>query len=284
MRQLQSRSELRRASRYSKNRGHGMERIGTPALPLRRQGRQEVELRTNVAARERAVSAVAGGALLLAALARRRALGLALAATGVGLLYRGFSGRCALYRSLGVDTAHGRPLQREIELRRAITIGVAPDRIREELRDPERLPALLPFVRHASEPSRGHWQLQSVLPGGRPRMQAMDALQDARGVIWRGEPDALLSEVSVRLDPAPGARGTELHLLVRARPPGGYPGAVAGRWLRGLAERALGARLGRLKQHLESRETAIASPQPEGARSFVYRSAVAIGEAARGPA
>jgi uncharacterized membrane protein len=240
-------------------------------------------MQTNVADGERTVSALVGGALLVAGLARKRAVGLALAAMGLGFLYRGASGRCALYRSLGVDTAHGRPLQREIELRRAVTIGVPPVRVCEALADPERLRALLPFVRHASEASRGRWQLEAVLPGGRPSIVRMVTLRDDRGdPIWRGEPGALLSEISARLDPAPGGRGTELRLLVRARPPGGYPGAIAARWLRGFAERVLGARLGRLKQHLESCETAIARPQPEGARSLAHRAAVAIGEAARG--
>jgi uncharacterized membrane protein len=242
-------------------------------------------MQPNVAVQERRLSALGGGALLAAALARRGTLGVALGMAGLGLLYRGASGRCAFYRRLGVDTAHGRPLRREFELRRAITIDAPPDRIRDFVRDPAKLAELLPFVRRAMELGPEEWQIEARLPGGRRSLVPVKSFQDARGnPVWRGESGAPVSEVAVHLDPAPEARGTEVRLVIKGRAPGGYLGAVAAHGLKRLAERALGARLARMKQQLESRETASATPQPEAPRSLAHRAAAAFGQAVRGPA
>ncbi len=50
---------------------------------------------------ERGVSLVLGGALVVRALQKMEVLPLALAAVGVGLMFRGASGHCGLYQALG---------------------------------------------------------------------------------------------------------------------------------------------------------------------------------------
>ena len=59
----------------------------------------------NVGQIERLVSAVGGGALALIGLSRRSLPGLGLALAGGALLFRGLSGQCYLYRTLGMSTA-----------------------------------------------------------------------------------------------------------------------------------------------------------------------------------
>ena len=58
----------------------------------------------NVGNPERVASAVAGGALALYGLTRRSIGGGLLAAIGASLLYRGSTGHCPVYESLGIDT------------------------------------------------------------------------------------------------------------------------------------------------------------------------------------
>jgi hypothetical protein len=53
---------------------------------------------------ERGVSLVLGGALVVRALQKMEVLPLALAAVGVGLMFRGASGHCGLYQALGHRT------------------------------------------------------------------------------------------------------------------------------------------------------------------------------------
>ena len=62
-------------------------------------------LRVNVSTLERIASALAGSALAAWGLSRRSRAGWAGAAFGGALLYRGLSGRCPVYRTLGIDTA-----------------------------------------------------------------------------------------------------------------------------------------------------------------------------------
>jgi uncharacterized membrane protein len=59
----------------------------------------------NVGENERAASTVMGGALIGMGLAHPSVSGALLAAVGAGLVYRGFSGQCELYRLMGVNTA-----------------------------------------------------------------------------------------------------------------------------------------------------------------------------------
>ena len=58
----------------------------------------------NVRDGERLASLAGGAALACYGVTRRSPLGLGLAALGVGLIARGVSGRCPLYRRLGIDT------------------------------------------------------------------------------------------------------------------------------------------------------------------------------------
>lgn len=58
----------------------------------------------NVNETERAISAAAGAAFVLAGLKRGSLTGAILALTGGALLYRGISGRCQLYEALGIST------------------------------------------------------------------------------------------------------------------------------------------------------------------------------------
>ena len=59
----------------------------------------------NVNNTERAVSAVAGGALIAYGLKQGGVIGTLSALAGGGLLYRGATGHCHLYDALGIDTA-----------------------------------------------------------------------------------------------------------------------------------------------------------------------------------
>src|SRR4051812_25105093 len=59
---------------------------------------------TNVGDPERWLSLIGGGALALFGLSRRSLGGLALAAAGGSLIYRGISGHCSLYQALDINT------------------------------------------------------------------------------------------------------------------------------------------------------------------------------------
>lgn len=80
-------------------------RDGRRALPGNGQAGYS---RPNVGEAERVLSGAAGGILALGGLRRGGALGLATSALGCYLIARGTTGRCALYRSVGVGAARRR--------------------------------------------------------------------------------------------------------------------------------------------------------------------------------
>lgn len=62
----------------------------------------------NVGGGEKIVSLAAGSILAMLGLRRRSIPGLMMAAVGTALTLRGATGHCSVYKSLGVDTAHGK--------------------------------------------------------------------------------------------------------------------------------------------------------------------------------
>src|SRR4051812_47481360 len=119
----------------------------------------------NVGADERKVSVIAGSAIALLGLSRRSLPGLALAALGGAMVYRGVTGHCDLYAALGIDTHDDAPpdpreyFEHGIQVEHAITI----DKPRGELfafwRNFENLPR---FMQHLEcveviDDRKSHW-------------------------------------------------------------------------------------------------------------------------------
>src|SRR5262245_11410636 len=71
----------------------------------RRTSRSRRQPMVNVGENERWWSAIGGGALMAFGLTRCSVRGLALAALGGALAYRGVTGHCAGYEALGINTA-----------------------------------------------------------------------------------------------------------------------------------------------------------------------------------
>ncbi|RPH80897.1 MAG: DUF2892 domain-containing protein [Nitrospiraceae bacterium] len=66
--------------------------------------RQKNRATRNIGDRERLISSILGGSLLIGGLTRRSLPGLALVATGTAFLYRGATGHCRVYESLEINT------------------------------------------------------------------------------------------------------------------------------------------------------------------------------------
>jgi len=78
---------------------------GVRDLDHPRQASRNDPMRVNVGDGERALSALGGGALLAAGLARGGCPGLALIWSGAALLLRGVTGHCTVNEALGRNTA-----------------------------------------------------------------------------------------------------------------------------------------------------------------------------------
>lgn len=185
--------------------------------------------RVNVHPIERIGSATLGGVLAMRSV-RHPSLGKA--ALAVDLLYRGISGHSYLYQALGISTADGSKLEEGAytpEVTCAITIGKSAEELYRLWRDPQRLSRIVGDYVEVTEISanRQHWSMH-IPPGLNVKWDAQ-IVEDRPGEFLRWtslEGTRLPNEGSIRFQPAPGGRGTEVKLHVRFNPPGGVLGGT----------------------------------------------------------
>lgn len=226
--------------------------------PGQARGRQR---EPNIGDTERAASVAGGTLLVLLGLSRRsRVARAALAGTGALLAYRGARGHSRVYQRLGVD----RP-DAPIELLQSVTVNRPPEEVYRFWRELENLPR---FMRHLHSverlgDGRSHWVARTAMTG---RTVAWDAetVEDVPNELlrWRSLPDGGLQHTGeVRFRPAPGARGTEVHVHMEYRPPLGTPLAAI---MYPFSKQMLKEEIRRLKQVLEAGEIPTTEGQPSG--------------------
>jgi uncharacterized membrane protein len=206
-------------------------------------------------------------------LTKRNAPGGAMAGLGGLLLWRGVTGHCPAYQSLGITATRPRaahPLERAVVVRRAVTVNRPANEIYEFWRDVANLQRIVPHVQaiEVETPELSHWVLRG--PAGRPiRWGARIIFDDPNTRIqWETiEGSDVEHQGEIELIPAPGDRGTEVHLRLRVWPPLGMIGAAAAKALGESPELEAGRTLKRMKQMLEAGEIVTsAGPSCRGAR------------------
>ena len=195
----------------------------------------------NVGEAERWFSVLAGGALAAVAVRRRGVPGLAAAALGAELLYRGVTGYCPIYGALGVRTAPQRgqrnpdasvPYGRGVRVEQSIAVARPASELYAFWR---RLDTLPQFMQHVEEvtvltPTRSRWRVRAPI-GSRVTWEA-EVINDVPGQIigWRSLPGAAIHHAgSVHFDERDGL--TEVRVVLEYAPPARYIGASVARIL-----------------------------------------------------
>jgi uncharacterized membrane protein len=212
----------------------------------------------NVGAKERKAS-VAGGAALAAtgaaALAKRRFLpGIAMLAAGGMLVYRGKTGHCNLYQAIGISTATD-----AVTMEKTVTVNRPKREVYDYWRRLENLPS---FMKHVDSvrptgAKSSHWKASG--PGGVELEWDAEITSEKPGeeISWRTVDGAEVENSgSVEFHDAPGGRGTEVHVTISFRPPGGAAGKMAATLGNFVTSQFLEEDLKRFKQVLETGEIA----------------------------
>lgn len=190
----------------------------------------------NVGTAERSVSVALGAVLAWSGL-RRSGLARLLMLGGGGFLgVRGATGHCPVFSRFGLDTS---PQARSegFTLKRAVTVGCAQEDARS---------AWLDLV---TGPETSDSAELSLLR----QADAVIAEDELSGLIsWRHENGYPRRSGSVRFTPAPGDRGTEIHVQLRTVPSKSWISAVARPLLRQSVDVKLGQELRRIKQIIET--------------------------------
>lgn len=146
---------------------------------------------------------------------------------------------------------------------RSLTIGKSADELYHVWRDPQTLPRLMGDFANVTvlDDTRVHWRVPAPL--GRCLEWDAQTVEDQPGKLVRWQSvDGIASEGSVRFDPAPGDRGTEVTLLLHFDSPGGALGDGLAKVFGGLPKMAAAKALRRFKSLAETGEIPTTRPQP----------------------
>jgi uncharacterized membrane protein len=221
----------------------------------------------NVGKTERLLSGIAGAAVIALALRRKRLRGVLLPLGG-GLLSRAVSGRCAVNRALGRNTAKGdrvSPLARGegIRVERSITVNRPQEEVYRFWRQLENLPRFMDHLESVTvlDEERSHWVAKA--PAG-TKVEWDASIQDEienELIDWQSLPGSDVDNAgSVHFTPA--GEGTEVRVVLSYDPPAGKVGAAVAKLLGEEPEQQVEEDLRRFKQVMEAVETPARSRKP----------------------
>lgn len=224
--------------------------VGLPGHPAERSYEY---VGVNIGRNERTISMVAGGLLTAYGLIRRSKPGGAAAVAGAALLYRGATGHCGVYQTLGVNrsSAHarergtGRDADRASDTRRrlggrrgihvdeSVTINRPVAEVYRYWRNFENLPRFMHHLESVAlrEAGISHWVAKG--PGGRHVEWDARIINEVenRVIGWQSlEGSSISTAGSVHFDQSD--RGTRVRVKLQYSPPAGKLGAAVA-WLAG---------------------------------------------------
>lgn len=212
----------------------------------------------NVGQVERIASAAIGSWLLLSSFGRKRSLlgrSTKLSLAGY-LLYRGISGNCPLYTSMGIRGEE----PKVIELRTSLTVNKPKEEVYRFWRKLENLPRFMEHLKIVKEMDnkRSHWEAK--IPGNIGTIEWDAEITEERPgelIAWQSVDNATIYNAgNVTFRDAPNGRGTELMARIIYQPPAGSAGTAAAKLLNPLFEKMVKADIMRFKQLMETGELA----------------------------
>ncbi len=222
----------------------------------------------NVGSKERWLSAIIGGALLLYGVKRARRNGLLPALLGGALVYRGATGHCSVYKLAGIDTADQKrpgvsvPHGQGVKVEHSMVVNKSPEELYRFWRNPENLPRFMSHVASVQTfgDKRSHWKMKSV--AGTEFQWDAEIFNDKAGelIAWRTLEGADLDHAgSVHFERLPGDRGTEVKVVMEYRPPAGKLGVAVAKVMGEEPEQVIDTDLRRFKELMET--GVVAEPQ-----------------------
>jgi uncharacterized membrane protein len=229
--------------------------------------------KVNVHDGERLASALGGGLLTVLGIKQRSLGGLALAALGGGLIWRGLSGHCNIYKALGINTSrhknqHAGVLHGQgIKVEKSVTINKAPEELYRFWRNFENLPRFMDHLEavRVLDDKRSQWRVKAPL-GTTVEWEAEIINEKENELIaWRSvEGVSVPNAGSVRFEKKPGTSETLVKVAISYEPIGGTIGATIAKLFGEEPEQQIEDNLRRFKQVMEAGETASTSGQPSG--------------------
>jgi uncharacterized membrane protein len=216
----------------------------------------------NVGRNERLISGIAGLAIGLYALRKRRMRGLLLPVAG-GLISRAVTGRCAVNRALGRNTALGEERTSPvasvgrgegIRVEQAVTINRPREEIYRFWRNFENLPRFMDHLESVTvlDENRSHWVAKAPAEMRVEWDATIHNEIENELIAWRSLPGADVNNAgSVHFTPA-GEGRTEVRVVLSYEPPAGKLGAAVAKLLGEEPSQQVDDDLRRFKQVMEA--------------------------------
>lgn len=180
---------------------------------------------------------------------RSRAVAATAAVAGVTLIDALTAVELTRKKTLGVESAG-------VEVTRSVTVNRSPEEVYGFWRNFENLPRFMAHLKSVEvQGSRSRWCAKA--PAGTSVEWDAEMVVDRpnEAIAWRSLPGAdVPNEGAVRFVPAPGGRGTEVHVELSYEPPAGKVGALVAKLFGEEPGQQIEGDLRRFKQVLETGE------------------------------
>jgi uncharacterized membrane protein len=212
----------------------------------------------NVGQGERIASAAVGAWLLssgLNSLFKHPINGLIKTALGGYLLYRGASGHCAVYESMG--KTKGVTHTQNINIRTGLIVNKPKDEVYAFWRKLENLPLFMKHLASVTEIDSKHSHWEAVVPGniGRVKWNAEIVKEEPGQLIgWQSIPNSMINNAGkVTFHDALGGEGTELEVVMTYHPPAGEIGSGIAKMLTPVFEKMIRQDVMNFKEYIETK-------------------------------
>jgi uncharacterized membrane protein len=186
--------------------------------------------RINVGPRERVISAGLGIALIAYGLKTKGWRRNAALFAGGNLLNRGATGRCPVYRALGIRTAdQARDHQKGIKVSETVLVRGTPGEVYGFWRNLENLPRIMRHLESVKIIDERRSRGKAAGPAGTDLTWEAEIVRDIPNelITWQSLDGAdVVHAGSVAFKPAQSGEGTEVKVTLRYDPPGGALGAA----------------------------------------------------------
>lgn len=215
----------------------------------------------NVGNNERIVSAALGAFLLSSGLGnilKHPIEGLVKTALGGLLLYRGASGNCPVYTSMG--KTKGVEHTSAVNIRTSLIVNKPKDEVYAFWRKLENLPLFMKHLASVTEIDNKHSHWEAIIPGniGKVKWNA-EIVKEEEGYMigWQSIPNSMVNNAGkVTFNDAQNGQGTELEVVISYHPPAGELGAGVAKLINPVFEKIIRQDVMNFKDYIETKHNA----------------------------
>lgn len=224
----------------------------------------------NVGDNERVISAALGAFMLssgLSNLLKHPLSGLVKTALGSLLLYRGVSGNCPVYSSMG--KTKGVAHTQAINIRTNLTVNKPKNEVYAFWRKLENLPLFMKHLASVTEIDSKHSHWEATLPGNIGKIKWNAEIvkeEDGYMIGWQSISNSMVNNAGkVVFNDAQNGQGTDLDVVISYHPPAGEIGSGVAKLLNSFFEKMVRQDVMNFKDYIETKNTSRPSENISGA-------------------